>query len=77
MEKHHLGVILLLVLLKDLCASVILNLYQQFTTWLSSNVKLFADDKSMFPIIYDQSNFIKKLEADLEKELFKSVEGEF
>ena len=33
---------------------------------LSSNVKLFADDKSMFPIVYDQSNFIKKLEADLE-----------
>ena len=33
---------------------------------LSSNVKLFADDKRMFPIVYDQSNFIKKLEADLE-----------
>ena len=33
---------------------------------LSSNVKLFADDKSMFSIFHDQSNFINKLEADLE-----------
>ena len=29
-------------------------------------MKLFTDDKSMFPIVYVQSNFIKKLEADLE-----------
>ena len=33
---------------------------------LSSNVKLFADDNSMFSIVHNQSNVIKKLEEDLE-----------